>query len=98
MVRADYWKIDKKLVEHVAKIARLQLTDEEIKKFTQQLEGILQAFKAIDEVDTADVKPSFHPQELRNDWREDEVKPWRWQPLANTKHKEEKYFKGPRIV
>ncbi len=98
MAEKDYWKIDRKLVKHVAQIARLELTEEELNKFTEQLKSILHAFKSIDAVDTANVEPSFHPQPLKNDWRDDKVKPWQWQPLANTKHKEGKYFKGPKIV
>lgn len=94
----EYWKIDKVLLEHVSKIARLELTEEEKKKFVKQLEDILKAFKKIDEVNTAKIKPSFHPIEIKNVMREDEVKVWKWEPLANTKHKEKKYFKGPRIV
>jgi len=98
MESKEYWRIDKKLVERVAKVARVKLTEQELDKFSKQMESILQAFKEMDKVDTADVKPSFHPQELKNDWREDEVEPWKWIPLANTKHKEGKNFKGPRIV
>ena len=96
--KSNYWKIDEKLVKHVAKIARLSLTKQEIEKFSKQLENILQAFKEIDEVDISGVEPSFHPQELKNVWREDKAKPWKWDPLGNTKHKEKKYFKGPKIV
>jgi aspartyl-tRNA(Asn)/glutamyl-tRNA(Gln) amidotransferase subunit C len=94
----DYWKIDKRLVKGVADNARLKLSDEEIEKFTKQLEDILQAFKEIDKVNTENVKPSFHPQEIKNVFRDDKAKEWKWNPLANTKHKEKKYFKGPRIV
>ena len=85
-------------MKRVAKVARLELTEDELKKFTEQLKSVLEAFKRIDEVDTAKVEPSFHPQPLSNDWREDEVKPWKWKPLENTKHKEGKNFKGPKIV
>lgn len=94
----DYWKIDKELVKRVADNARLKLTEEEVEKFTKQLEDILSTFKEIDEVDTKNVEPSFHPQEIKNVLREDEVKKFDWNPLENTKHKEGKYFKGPRIV
>lgn len=94
----DYWKIDRKLMEHVAKLSRLKLNEEELNKFSKQLESILKAFKEIDEVNTDDVKPSFHPLELKNNWREDKVEKWEWKPLENTKHKEGKYFKGPKIV
>lgn len=85
-------------MEHVSKIARLELTEEEKEKYTKQLEDVLSAFKKIDEVETKDVPPSFHPIDLSNIWREDEVKEWKWNPLANTKHKEGKYFIGPRVV
>lgn len=95
---ADYWKIDKELVKRVANNARLKLSEDEIEKFTKQLSDILSAFKEIDKVDTSKVKPSFHPQEIKNVFREDKSKEWKWQPLANTKHKEGKYFKGPKIV
>ncbi len=96
--KSDYWKIDEKLVKHIAKIARINLTEKEIEKFSKQLKNILQAFKEIDEVNTSGIEPSFHPQELKNVWREDKAKSWKWEPLDNTKHKEKKYFKGPKIV
>jgi aspartyl-tRNA(Asn)/glutamyl-tRNA(Gln) amidotransferase subunit C len=95
---SDYWKIDKQLVKRVAENSRLKLSEQELEKFTKQLEDILKSFKEIDKVDTDKVKPSFHPQEIKNVFREDKVKEWKWDPLANTKHKEKKYFKGPRIV
>jgi aspartyl-tRNA(Asn)/glutamyl-tRNA(Gln) amidotransferase subunit C len=91
-------EVTKETIRHVAKIARLQLTEEEIEKFTVQLKDVLDSFRKIDEVNTKDVKPSFHPQEIKNVFREDKVKKWKWEPLENTKHKEGKYFKGPKIV
>lgn len=95
---SKYWKIDEKLIDHVVKIARLELNKEEIRKFKKQLEDILVAFKKIDEVDTTNIKPSFHPQEIKNVMREDKAKKWKWKPLENTKHKEKSYLKGPRVV
>ncbi|MDI6807029.1 MAG: Asp-tRNA(Asn)/Glu-tRNA(Gln) amidotransferase subunit GatC [Candidatus Aenigmarchaeota archaeon] len=94
----DYWKINKELVKRVASNARLKLSEEEIEKFTKQLSDILSAFKEIDKVDTTKIKASFHPQKIKNVFREDKAMKFEWKPLANTKHKEEKYFKGPRIV
>jgi aspartyl-tRNA(Asn)/glutamyl-tRNA(Gln) amidotransferase subunit C len=87
----DYWKIDKK-------VSKLELTDEEKEKYMKQLADILGVFKEIDEVDTEGVEPSFHPIEIKNVWREDEVKRTEWDPLGNTEYKEKKYFKGPRVV
>lgn len=59
---------------------------------------MLGAFKAIDEVDTSDIQPAFHPRQIENEWREDEVSEVRWDPLAEIKSKEGGYYKGPRIV
>ncbi len=93
-----YREIDRKLLEHLTKVSRLDLTEEELGRFTGQLKVILEAFKRIDEVDTDGVKPSFHPSELKNVWRDDVVKPWDWDPLENAGHTEEKHFKGPKIT
>jgi aspartyl/glutamyl-tRNA(Asn/Gln) amidotransferase C subunit len=97
-MKLDYWKVDEKLLLHVARIARLGLTEEEIKKFLPQLNEILKNFKKIDEVDVNDVLPSIHPIEIKNVWREDKPKPFVWEPLAQTKHKEKNFFKGPKVV
>lgn len=91
-------EINEKTVEHVARLARLKLSEEEIKKFTKQLSDVLEAFKILDKVDTKSKEPSFHPQEIKNVWREDAVESFKWDPLENTKHKEGKHFRGPRIV
>jgi aspartyl-tRNA(Asn)/glutamyl-tRNA(Gln) amidotransferase subunit C len=98
MAKARYWKIDEDLVRHVAKIARLQLEEEEVSRLAKQLGDILQAFEKIDEVDIAEVRPSFHPLEIKNVLREDRARGWDWKPLQNTKHKKGNYFKGPRVV
>ena len=94
---SDQWTIDRGLVERIARVARLELTEDEIEKFTGQLKVILESFRELDDVDTEGVEPSFHPQELSNVLREDEATPWDWDPLENTKHREGRHFKGPRI-
>jgi len=92
--------IDKETVKHVATLARLNLTEEELEKFAKDFEGILEAFSSLDEVDTKDVKPSFHPIEMKNVMREDEKEESLTQEeaLANSEHKEDGMFKGPRAV
>jgi aspartyl-tRNA(Asn)/glutamyl-tRNA(Gln) amidotransferase subunit C len=94
----DYWKIDKSLIKHVCAVARLELTEEEEEKFMKQLEDVLKAFKKIDEVDVSNTQPAFHPIEIKNEWREDAIAKYEWDPLSNTRHKEDGYFKGPKIV
>lgn len=94
----SHYIIDEKLVRYLAKVSRLELSQEEQEKYVQQLKVILDSFKEIDEVDTTDIEPSFHPMEINDVLRKDQVKEWEWDPLVNTKHKEERYFKGPRII
>lgn len=91
--------IDRKTVEHVAKLARLRLTEQEIEKFTKELSAILDAFSTLQKI-SADASPSFQPIPLKNVAREDKEEQSLSQDeaLANAEHKEEKYFKGPRIV
>lgn len=93
-------KVDKELIEKVASVARLNLTEAEIKKFIPQLKDILAAFSKIDKADTKGVKPSFHPVELKNRLREDKKGKCLSQEeaLSNTEHKKDGYFKGPRAV
>ena len=94
---ADYWKIDKKLIEHISAVARLNLTESEKELYLKQLSDVLDAFKQIDSIETNEA-PAFHSVPVENIWREDKVKSTAWEPLGNAKHKEKGYFKGPRIV
>ena len=95
---SDEWTIDISLVKRLAKSARLDLTDEELMRYTEQLKVILDAFKTLDEVDTENVKPSFHPVEIRNVLRDDSSEGWVWDPFGNSIHREEKRFRGPKIT
>ena len=93
-------KITKKDVEHVAKLARLRLTEEEKEKFGKQLSEILEYVEKLNELDTEKVKPASHVVPLKNVMREDEVKPSLSveEALANAPAREGKYFKVPKII
>lgn len=93
-------KVDKELLLKVAKNARLNLSDSEIKKFLPQLQEILEAFSKLDEMKVEKAKPSFQPLEAKNVWREDNPKACftQEQALSLTKHEKKGYFKGPRVV
>jgi aspartyl-tRNA(Asn)/glutamyl-tRNA(Gln) amidotransferase subunit C len=67
--------ISREQVLHVAELARLALTEEEVERFTEQLDAILEAVGKVSELDLADVEPTSHPLELVNVWREDEPRP-----------------------
>lgn len=92
--------ITKEQVIHVSKLARINLSEQEIEKFEKDLAAILEAFKTLDSVDTEGVKPSFHPIDVRNGMRED-VESRTCDPaelLESSKEKEDNYIKGPRVV
>ena len=67
--------ITREQVLHVAKLAHLDLTDEEVDKFREQLSAILDAVSKVSELELADVPPTSHPLELVNVWRDDEPRP-----------------------
>jgi aspartyl-tRNA(Asn)/glutamyl-tRNA(Gln) amidotransferase subunit C len=67
--------ITKDEVLHVARLARLALTDEEVERLTEQLGAILDAVSKVSELDLTDVPPTSHPLDLVNVWDEDEPRP-----------------------
>ena len=62
-------------VEHVAKLARLALSDEEVEQFTTQLGAVLEHFASVAALDTSGVPPTSHPIPLSNVLRPDERRP-----------------------
>ena len=59
-------------VLHVARLARLELTDDEVARFQEQLSAILEAVSKVSELDLTDVPPTAHPLDVANAWAEDE--------------------------
>jgi aspartyl-tRNA(Asn)/glutamyl-tRNA(Gln) amidotransferase subunit C len=62
-------------VLHVARLARLALTDEEVERLTGELAAILDAVGIVSELDLEEVPPTSHPLDLVNVWAEDEPRP-----------------------
>ena len=93
-------EINKELIQHVAEVARLKLTDKEIEKFSKELKEIIDVFSKIDKVDTKGIEAGLQPVELKNMLREDvEEKTFtQEEALSLTEHKKDGYFKGPRAV
>lgn len=91
--------ITKKEVEHVAKLARLELSEEEIGKYTEQFSNILDYFNQLSEVNTENIGPMAHAIPMVNVMREDKVKlPYtRDEILANAPQEEDGFFKVPKI-
>ncbi len=87
-------------VAHVARLARLELTTDELDRFTQQLGAVLEHAADVAALDTAGVPPTAHPLPLRNVMREDVPRPCldRDQVLAMAPAVEGGRFKVPRIL
>jgi len=64
--------ITREEVLHVAKLARLELTDDEIERLTGELSAILEAVSKVTQLDLSDVPPTSHPLAVVNAWGEDE--------------------------
>ena len=64
-------RITKEEVLHVARLARLELSDDDVAKFQEQLSDILEAVSKVSELDLAEVPPTSHPLALVNAWAED---------------------------
>ena len=91
--------ITTKDVEHVAKLARLELTEEEKEKFTTQLTDVLKYVDQMNEVDTTGVEPMAHAIDFVNVMREDVVKyeQTKEELMKNAPSEENGFFKVPKI-
>ena len=84
-------------VLHVARLARLELSEAEVERFGEQLNAILEAVGKVAELDLGDVEPTAHPLELANVWAEDEPRPSLdvEEALANAPERDGNFFRVP---
>lgn len=89
-----------KEVEHVARLARLELEQDEKNRLTEQLNAILQYAGKLNELDTDNVPPTSHVMQITNVMREDEVRPSLpiEKVLLNAPDEEEGQFKVPAVL
>jgi aspartyl-tRNA(Asn)/glutamyl-tRNA(Gln) amidotransferase subunit C len=87
-------------VAHVARLARLSFTDEELDRFAHQLSDILAYAEQVSALATEDVPPTAHAIPLKNVFRPDEIKPSLSQQkaLSTAPEIEQGRFKVPRIM
>lgn len=92
-------KLTKEEVLHIAKLANLTLTDEEVEVFAGQLSETLNYVERLKELKTENILPTFQTTGLKNITREDEIKPSLTQEeaLKNTKSAHKGYFKVKAI-
>jgi aspartyl-tRNA synthetase len=93
-------RISRGEVKHVAKLARLKITEPEADAYQKELNAVLEHFEALQELDTEDVEPMSHVLEIKNVWREDEPRKSEKPEslMANAPNKESGYFKVPKIL
>ena len=93
-------KISTEEVKHVAKLARLNMTDEETENYRNDLNSILDYVAALEDVDTSGIEPMSHVLDIKNVWRDD-IPVERENPLEllnNAPDREDAYYKVPKIL
>lgn len=95
-------KITKKDVEHVARLARLALSEEEKERYAAQLESILGYIEKLSQLDTKNVPITTHVLPMANVWREDQAEPNRLGSqeaiLKNAPGAEPPFFKVKKVI
>ena len=93
-------RITREDVAHVARLARLDVTDDEVETFTEQLAAVLDHARDVEALDTEGVPPTAHPLPLQNVFRDDVAQPSldRDEVLAMAPAAEEGRFRVPRIL
>ncbi len=93
-------KITRAEVEHVARLARLELSAEEAVTFTGQMDAILAYVDKLNELDTTGITPTSHAVPVENAFRADEVRPsiGTDNALANAPDRVEGFFRVPKVI
>ncbi|MFX1315048.1 MAG: Asp-tRNA(Asn)/Glu-tRNA(Gln) amidotransferase subunit GatC [Promethearchaeota archaeon] len=94
-------EFSKETIDYLAKLALLDLKDEEKEILANQLNDILTYFKKLNDIDTSNIEPTTHPIEgLQNVFREDIPRNslTNEEATKNAQHKKDGYFKAPRIL
>jgi len=93
-------KVDRKQVEYVAELARIELDEEEKAIYSDQLSTILAFFDRLEEVDTKDVPPTSHVLDLVNALRPDDIRTSLSvdEGLKNAPDRKKRFFRVPRIL
>ena len=92
--------ISRQEVEHVAGLARLTLTPEQVETYAAHLSEILKYMEKLDQVDTSGLDPTYHAVETKNVFREDKVVPGltREEALANAPQADSRTALVPKVI
>ena len=92
--------VTKDEVKHIAKLAKLEFSEDEMGKLTHDLNEILEYVEKLNELDTDNVEPLSHPIEGSNVFRKDELRGSvdTEQALKNAPNATHEYFKVPKVI
>ena len=87
-------------VAHVAKLARIAATEQELAFYQGQLEKILGTFSTLQKVDTTNVPPTMHPYKTDTVWREDVAVPFEYldEMMKNAPEREETFYRVKKVI
>lgn len=87
-------------VKHVAALAKLSFTDEELAKIAKELDAIVGYVEQLKELNVDDVPPTAHVLDLHNVFRDDKVEPWltNAEALQNAPAQKKGYFSVPKVI
>lgn len=93
-------RLDEETVRHIARLARLEVSDAEVHDYALQLSAILDYVAALNEVNTDDVPPAAHVAPVANVFREDQpAESWNAErALANAPDRAEQFFRVPKVL
>ncbi len=93
-------KVDTKTIEHIAKLARLEVSASQAQQYSQQLSQILNYFEQISKVETKGIEPLITPSEIENFWRDDVINKENnaEEMTANAPSRAGNLFKVPPVV
>ena len=87
-------------IEHLALLARLNLSDDEKRRFSRQVGSIIEYINKLNELDTTGVEPTAHVLPMNNIFREDTPRPSlpREKALQNAPERNESFYRVPKII
>ena len=93
-------KIDNALVDHLARLSKLEFEESETERIKKDLQGIVDLVEQLEEVDVTGVEPLIYMSDEVNVLREDVVGPMltEEEALKNAPHHDDHYFKVPKVI
>ena len=87
-------------IDHIAMLARLELTNEEKEIFSKQLSSIIEYINKLNELDTTSIKPTAHILPIKNIFRDDKLKPSlpKDKALQNAPGRTDDFYRVPKII